>query len=720
MWTPSALGRRTTVDTSPLVWHGVTVLSSLLLLVFVWVIDSRFFYRGDTQDQYIPAYRDIGRRLLDGEWLPIIDPALGQSGNYALDVQYGLFEPTHWLVAVGVTLTDNAELAAWAWSSAYLLILAGGVCAVALKLGAQGWWAAAGGFAAAFSGFVLFWLAPSWVLGLMSLAWVPWWWWTVLTRRTRASSLLATAVLAFLITAGGWPATWFIWAAVGLGVALEAAVTATSRLHGLRALLPAALASAGGAVAGVVSVLPLLRAVDSTHKETEAFNDGFLVPNLGDVLAFAAPGLLGDIRSFGGYSVGAPYFFGVWFAVVVAWLLPWGRDLLRRPGVISAGTAIIVSVLLTQAASELGPFRWPIRYLPGFHLALAVATAVLASGELRMSRRRAAGIAWTVAALVLLMFFRLPDDSAWLVSGVALAAAAAVLLRAMTRHGRQVAGAAALVTTMVLTGGVIEAFRDSGIPDEGYPAHPTAGRIRLDAVPSLALYPPEGDEGSWYRQGVGVGFTRLTAQVRSQPGYSSVSQGAWRERFCMSPSDGSTCPLAAGMLFAREQVTGLRWIDLLGYQQVAVHHGSHLRLWSDVMTEAWVRRLRTDDFVLFERVAPAPTAIGRVTAVVGDATVRAGDIGRQTQRYQVRSADGARLVFRDLYWPGYVATLDGEPLVVEAVADTLVSVRLPPGADGTLELTYDVLPTALWAGTVGAGLLLWLLAVAMAVRRRTR
>jgi hypothetical protein len=102
---------------------------------------------------------------------------------------------------------------------------------------------------------------------------------------------------------------------------------------------------------------------------------------------------------------------------------------------------------------------------------------------------------------------------------------------------------------------------------------------------------------------------------------------------------------------------------------------------------------------------------GRITAVIGDASVRAVDVERSRQTYDVNSETGATLVFRDLYWPGYVATLDGQPLTVRPLDRTLVTVELPPGSAGTLTLRYDPMPLWLWAPPVGAGAILIALAV---------
>ena len=282
-----------------LLWQAVTALSVASVVVLVGVNSPRFFFAGDKQNQYLPVARDIGRRLRAGEWLPVIDPDLGRGGNYALDLQYGLFEPTHWLTDVALSLVPDQVLAALLWAAAYLLVLAAGVCAVLLRLGARGSWAAATAVGVALSGYLMFWAAPSWIPALVSLAWVPWWWRSVLAR-PRAVTLVATGVLTFLVVGGGWPATWLIWGALAAGHVVEAAVRRVEP-GVLRAALVHTLAAAGGAVAALVTVLPLERAVDFTSRSTAVENNGKLVANLADVLGFAAPALAGDLTAFGTY-----------------------------------------------------------------------------------------------------------------------------------------------------------------------------------------------------------------------------------------------------------------------------------------------------------------------------------------------------------------------------------------------------------------------------------
>ena len=696
-----------------LLWEAVAGISVASVVVFVGITSPRFFFAGDKQNQYLPVARDIGRRLRAGEWLPVIDPDLGRGGNYALDLQYGLFEPSHWLADVALSLVPDQVLAALLWAAAYLLLLALGVCAVLLRLGARGSWAAATAVGVAFSGYLMFWAAPSWIPALTSLAWVPWWWRSVLAR-PRAVTLVATGVLTFLVVGGGWPATWLIWAALAAGYVVEAVVR-RAEPGVLRAGLVHTLAAAGGAVAALVTVLPLERAVDYTSRSTSVENNGMLVANLADVLGFASPALAGDLNAFGAYPERAPLFFGVWFVVVLAWLVPWRRALLRRPALVTSLVGLLVTLLLTQAPSALGPLRWPIRFVPGVPLFLGVGTAAaVAAGGLVLTRGRVAGALLGVLATGVLSVFRLPTSLDPVVGSVLLAAAAGVLLLAVARAGSRFAGAAALAGTLVLVAWTATVHAADGMADRGIPSTPRPGRLVLDQRPTLLLFtrnsPPRA-----FAEGVTSGFARLGADQRTQPGYSSIGQKGWDQRFCVRSAHSDTCPAAVQRLFEVEPRTGLPWVDLLGYRDVVVEQGRPLARMQRITraTGGWEETGRSRDYVRFSRVTP-PGTTGRVTAVLGQASVTALDVARSSQGYRVRSARGATLVFRDLYWPGYVATLDGAPLAVGRLSDTLVTVDVPAGADGRLTLEYVAMPPTMWMPPVGAGVVGIGLAVVLA------
>ncbi|WP_242392753.1 YfhO family protein [Anaeromyxobacter oryzisoli] len=107
-----------------------------------------------------------------------------------------------------------------------------------------------------------------------------------------------------------------------------------------------------------------------------------------------------------------------------------------------------------------------------------------------------------------------------------------------------------------------------------------------------------------------------------------------------------------------------------------------------------------DGTVVVEAPAPPATAPGRVLRV---------ERGTDTVRVEAESLGPALLVVQDAYWPGWRASIDGQPAEVLA-ADVLVrAVRWPPGRH-RLELVYAPreLQVGLALSAVGAVLVLLL------------
>ncbi|CAN5488349.1 hypothetical protein BH18ACT8_BH18ACT8_14140 [soil metagenome] len=124
-------------------WLFVSLLGLAGAVASVLLVERRFFSSGDKQAMFLPVTRDTGQRLLDGEF-PVIDPDLAAAGNYALNLQFGLYDPFQLLLAVGISRIDDLVVAATVWSVALLAVLCAGVCALLLRLGVPGGWAGAG------------------------------------------------------------------------------------------------------------------------------------------------------------------------------------------------------------------------------------------------------------------------------------------------------------------------------------------------------------------------------------------------------------------------------------------------------------------------------------------------------------------------------------------------------------------------------------------------
>ena len=149
----------------------------------------------------------------------------------------------------------------------------------------------------------------------------------------------------------------------------------------------------------------------------------------------------------------APYAYLVWFLPAIAWL-DWRRFRAGWRPLAGALFMFLVTLVVVDGLSQVGPLRWPLRLQPFLVEAVVVCLAVMWTrfGLRRPSARRLAiSLAWVGAAGLLSVFWA---DSKWrshLVAVVVVAVGLVVLWR-LVRAGRpaRAALAAGLVTLVVL------------------------------------------------------------------------------------------------------------------------------------------------------------------------------------------------------------------------------------------------------------------------------
>lgn len=649
---------------------------------------------------FLPVTRDIGQRLLDGEF-PVIDPDLAAAGNYALNLQFGLYDPFQLLLAVGISQIDDLVLAATVWSVALLAVLCTGMCALLLRLRVPGGWAAAGAVGVSLAGYTLYQLAPSWISALGSLVWLPWWWRSWYGRSDSRWSLVGLAVFGYLLVATGWPFTWLAAAAIGIGLVAEEVVRRPRGVGGAvasawrRSLAARVLASLGGVVAGATVAVPMAMAYAYTVRTTEILDNGAYRPNFADLLSVASPthSLYAEVP---GDSPVAPMFFVAWFIVVLAWGVTWSPAIWRVPGVLSASSGALLSALMTQMPVLLGPLRQGLRNLEGFQLCIVVLVVVAYThSPAPWTRTRIAGALATAAATGFLAWGQDPTSTRVLVGAGLVFGCVVVLLVLLRLTGARavvLSAVFALVATVLLTGWAVRGYPDPNGDDHGLtnPA-PGAGPGLVSGVPTFTVfnkYVHISTRQQLYRDGVGYGYTRLSESYRPLNGVSSLGQASFNDQLCLGWY-GNGCVEVGKRLNEVEPTTGRSWIDLLGVEQVQAAPGAHQRVWRRAAGDSWRESDRVGDVTIFERT-DLLQAIGRITDIDGPAAVSAIELQNSRQSYRVTAADAeTRLTFRDIYFPGYTATLDDALLEVDAVSGVFVSVVVPAGASGELVVSYS-------------------------------
>lgn len=710
-------------------WLVVSLVGLAGALGLVQLVDSRFFLSGDKEALFLPVLRDMGQRLLHGEF-PVIDPDLGAAGNYALNLQFGLYDPFQLLVTVLLSGVDDLVLAATLWSVGLMAVLCSGTCALLLRLRVSGGWAAAGAVAVSLAGYTLYQLSPSWISAMASLVWIPWWWrcWYGTGTGTGTGSrwsLVGLAVFGYLLVASGWPFTWLAAAFIGIGLVAEEVVRrpaegGAARRAWLRSLCSRLMASLGGALAGATVAVPMLMAYAYTVRVTEIADDGRYRPNIADLLSVASP-THSMYVTVPGDSPAGPIFFVGWFIAVLVWGIAWSRATWRIPGVLSAGVGALLCALMTQMPALLGPLRQGLRHLEGFQVCVVVLVVVAyAHSPAQWTRGRAVGAVATALATGFLAWGQNPDASKVVVGAVLVLGCVVVLvlllhlLGSAGRWGRALRAASlpavfALVTTVLLTGWAVRSYPDSAGDNHGLmnPA-PGAGPGVVGEVPTLTLYDNDIEidtRQQLYQDGIGYGYTRLSDSYRPLNGASSLGQRYFNEQLCLGWY-GNGCEETAERLMATEPTTGRAWIDLLGVEQVQVARGMHAKAWRRLGADDWQQVDRVGKVTVYRRSDELPV-IGRITDVQGPAMVSTIELQNARQSYRVETGNtDTRLVFRDVYFPGYHATLGGVPLQVSTVSDVFVSVVIPAGTAGELVVAYSPAGTGLMLGLwVGGGLL---------------
>lgn len=193
---------------------------ALFCLFLLWNYPY-FFWHDDYQSQYLPAFYDINRAWQAGEF-PLLSPYSWFGGALAGEYQYGVFSVfITACICVVCRLNLSLHLTAAAFSIIHLSVLAAGSFRLARQKQLSVSLAMMVAFVASLNGWMINWGATSWIPALTSFTWLPWAWWAMersvyseskgCQRFPNLLSNLAKGILPgifiYLILTAGWPFT---------------------------------------------------------------------------------------------------------------------------------------------------------------------------------------------------------------------------------------------------------------------------------------------------------------------------------------------------------------------------------------------------------------------------------------------------------------------------------------------------------------------------------
>ncbi|PYJ66263.1 MAG: hypothetical protein DME76_17325, partial [Verrucomicrobia bacterium] len=401
-------------------------------LILLWH-DPLLFWNDDYELSVLPVFADVARSWSEGNW-PILSPYSWVCGNLAGEFQYGTFSI---FVNAAVILTWKFPLTfsqqAAALSITHLFVLAVGAFLLARDRRLSFSLSIFVALVASLNGWIICWGATDWFGALGAFTWLPWAWWgaeRALDQHRTKWRFLWPAPFVYLLVTGGFPYTVLM---VLLLIALLS-VKSLVETRNVLSVLPMLFGVALGFGLSAPAWLAILDLVQGSARELQpasahwqwrvppAALSGLVLPswtlNWTDFSSRLIPHTATELAC----GLVAP-------AALIAGFIWRGRMLVRR---MKWELILLLLVLLLCMVPTAGLFRWSFRWLPFFHLILAICAADVLQMRPGSSTAATAALALTALTAIATLIFRASGKYAFPLTWIFLGLATIWLLSALS------------------------------------------------------------------------------------------------------------------------------------------------------------------------------------------------------------------------------------------------------------------------------------------------
>jgi hypothetical protein len=344
-------------------------------LILLWH-DPLVFWNDDYELSVLPVFADVARSWSEGN-CPLLSPYSWVCGNLAGEFQYGTFS---FFVNAAVIpiwkfpLTFSQQAAAL--SITHLFILAVGAFLLARDRRFSISLSILVALVASLNGWIICWGATDWFGALGAFAWLPWAWWgaeRALDPTRTKWRFLWPAPFVYLVVTGGFPYTVVMLALLLVWLSLKS-LAQTRRTW---SILPLCFGTLLGLGLSAPAWLALFDYVQGSARELQAASahwqwrvppaalPGFILPcwtvQWTDFFTRPMPHPATEL------ACGL-----VPISALIAGLSGRGRELVKE---MKWELSLLAVVLLLAVLPTAGVFRWSFRWLPFFHLVLAICAA---------------------------------------------------------------------------------------------------------------------------------------------------------------------------------------------------------------------------------------------------------------------------------------------------------------------------------------------------------
>ncbi|MGO4234842.1 hypothetical protein [Pseudarthrobacter sp. YAF2] len=715
------------------------------MIPLIWT--PRFYFWDDTENGAYGVWYHLGDSLLAGT-VPILNPQVWSSGNYAAEGQWGTWNPLIMIIGVIVYLAPDAVVVTTSLKIAFLVLGGVGCFLLSKSFKVPPPLALVAGVASPLNGFTMFFDAPSWVTGQLAWAMLPYFWMLLKlagdARRSPVWAFLAGYLIVTIGYVAGTVAVGFVLLAVGVDALLKRRWGTAWRTAGI---------GFGLVLVAVVVYLPgVLSAAVTTRSTTAIANDDFMGTDLSGLVSSTIATAYPMMPSWwwSGFSAPAPALYIAWFLPLVAFL-SWGRIRAYAPQIRDILFFAALSLMFVLLPTTVGPLRYPARFMPYLALACILLCVVLLSHALAKnpSKLSLLGATGAIAFGVYGGWAQYPDHYLALFLAGLLAVAAICVLWGRMRgktfrlDNLSVASTIGVVCLVVTLGTALLQFRITPVSPLSNPAVPaaTAGpksvlagvRGEVLVVGDPLDYPQ--DDSTWSRTLMANTWYLSHASVLNR--YQLIGHTEYNKTLCLRYL-GGTCAELLDRLFERQEETGMPLVDVLGIDNIQVLKKSFEGNQRPTASNNYVGRQEpisvrpvpagwrevSDDgeIALWSRDVPTGSSGGLVWTSAGTKLTETRRTATEvTLRVDEVPSGGGRAALARLPWPGY--QVSGATLA-SPVDGFLLAVDVPERAAGsTLSVSFTppgwAAGVTLWCAGVG-GMVLWTACDVVLARRRRR
>ena len=713
------------------------LLAGFIVLAFCLILlwhDPLVFWNDDYELSVLPVFADMARSWSEGHW-PILSPYSWVCGNLAGEFQYGVFSVFVNTVVIAVwkfPLTFPQQAAAV--SIAHLFALAVGAFLLARDRHFSVPLSIFVALIASLNGWIICWGATDWFGALGAFTWLPWVWWgaaRALDPRRSKWRFLWPAPFVYLVVTGGFPYTVLMlllliaWLAIKFAMANPSVGGLLAKTQGILSIVPMLFGVALGFGLAAPAWLAILDLVQGSARELQAARAHWqwLVPPA------ALPGLILPCWTVNWADFSNRYLPHtavelacglVAPAALIAGLVWRARALVRQ---IKWELVLLLFLLLLSMIPTAGLFRWSFRWLPFFHLVLAICAAEALHRRPGSVIPAAMALSLTIVTAIAILILRTTGSYAFPLTWIFLGLSAFWILSTLLLRGAEFQKwPPVAITFLALLATYMYIPTNCGVPKYNFsqallkPAPLDPERLYLSIYPWAELtycvaYKPQ-PVGETLRPG----STPMWAGLHFINGYSPIRPAGVAREFATS-IHGEVNPSVGGYLLSNQAGKDGE-LALLGVDGIVVAHELDL---TPQPSSEWETVLTTDEGRVFHRRSAPFARVRSITSLdsrpgeqFAAATVSRINDSRNRVEADVDVPNGERpalLTFSRPYFRGYEARLGNRKLAVTPYRGLFPMVEVPAGAHGRLALIYRPAWLILGGATAAACVLVILLAV---------